>query len=75
MIIYSLIRFKKNTQMSIRSILCNHNWIGIAIIIVADLQLGLQEKLEAREPLEIDSYFSSTRDRVEKKWAKYEHFI
>ena len=29
--------------------------------------LGLQEKLEACEPLEIDSYFSSTQDRLEKK--------
>ena len=37
--------------------------------------IGLQEKLEAREPLEIDSFFDSTRDRLEKKQAEFEHFM
>jgi hypothetical protein len=37
--------------------------------------LGLQKKLEAREPLEIDSFFDSTQDRIEKKRAKFEHFM
>ena len=36
---------------------------------------ALQEKLEAREPLEIDSFFDSTRDRLEKKQAEFEHFM
>jgi hypothetical protein len=32
-------------------------------------QVGPQEKLEAREPIKIDSlFFSSTRDRLENKW-------
>ena len=30
------------------------------------MYLGLQEKLEAREPFEIDLYFGSTRNRLEK---------
>ena len=38
-------------------------------------QIELQEKLEAREPLEIDSFFDSTRDRLEKKQAEFEHFM
>ena len=35
------------------------------------LELGLQKKLKAREPLEIDSFFDSTRDRLEKKQAEF----
>ena len=37
--------------------------------------VGLQEKLEAREPLEIDSFFDSNRDRLEKKRVEFEHFM
>ena len=39
------------------------------------LEVGLQEKLETHEPLEIDSFFDSTRDRFEKKQAEFEHFM
>ena len=35
----------------------------------------LQEKLEAREPLKNNSFFDSTRDRLEKKHAEFEHFM
>ena len=38
-----------------------------AELVLDRMRVGLQEKLEAREPLEIDSFFDSTRDRLEKK--------
>lgn len=41
--------------------------INVGIHANSDGTPWLQEKLEAREPLEIDSYFDSTRDRLEKK--------
>ena len=43
--------------------------------IYIHMGVGLQEKLEARELLEIDSFFGSTRDRLEKKQAEFEHFM
>ena len=38
--------------------------IGVGRVFAGALELGLQEKLETREPLEIDSFFGSIRDRL-----------